>query len=403
MDPERFSIGINYWPKEAAMYWWRRFNSAQVKRDFSTLAEYRFEAVRIFLLWEDFQPEPQTVSVRALDHLVQVADMAQDCRLRILPTFFCGHLRGLNWIPEWLVEPGKAKGDVPICIHEKMYAGRIRNPFAERDVRKAQKLFIHETTSALQGHPAIWGWDLGNQMTQFMNPSSTGQVRAWFEEMLNELKRWDAHLPVTAGLHPGDLEGPAGLRPQDVAPYCDFLSMQVPPPYGPWRDRVTETELPAFLCLMTKWLGGKNVILESFGQPMKPPEGVLNESDRAKSEATRLFSEAEAENYFRQVLHRLKESRVSGAFVWCFADVDPILWDSPPFDERIAERFCGLFRSDGSAKHAVPPFSEFPRRQNPAEPDWTWIDIDHKEYDKNPSAGLKHLYRKFKDWFQRGA
>ncbi len=38
-----FSIGINYWPGETAMYWWERFDSSIARRDFSRLAEFRFD------------------------------------------------------------------------------------------------------------------------------------------------------------------------------------------------------------------------------------------------------------------------------------------------------------------------------------------------------------------------
>ena len=402
MDQERFSIGINYWPKEAAMYWWRMFSSANVKRDFSLLAEFRFDVVRIFLLWEDFQPEIGTVSVRALDHLVEVADIAHDHRLQILPTFFCGHMSGVNWVPPWLVEPGKTKGNFPVCTEEKVIRNPLRNMFMDRDVRKAQKLLIHETTSALRGHPAIWGWDLGNQITHFMAPPSKDHTRAWFEEMLNELKRWDSHLPITTGIHQGDLERPWLMGPKEVANYCDFLSVYALPPFLRWADGAADFQFPVFLCLITKWLGGKNVILESFGLPTKPPAGALNESDRAKLENTRLFSEGEAESYFHKVLNLLRQNGISGAFAWCFADFDSTLWEKPPFDGRIQERFYGLFQWNGVAKPAANIFSEFSRQGKQNEPDWTWIDIDRKEYYENSSASFKHLYGRFKDWCPQG-
>jgi endo-1,4-beta-mannosidase len=398
MAEERFSIGINYWPGETAMYWWRMFSSAQVKRDFSVLAEYRFDVARINLLWEDFQPEIGMVSVRALDHLVQVANIAHDHRLQILPTFFCGHLSGFNWVPSWLVESGKTKGDFPVCTEGKIIKNRLRNMFTDRDVRKAQKLFVHETASALQGHPAIWGWDLGNQITRFAIPPSQDHTRAWFEEMLNELRRRDAHLPVTTAIHQGDLERPGLMGPKEAAGYCDFLSVHAGPPFPQWADGSGDSLFPVFQCLMTKWLGGKKVILESLGIPTKPPAGALNESDRERLESTRLFSEGDAESYVHKVLNLLGQNGVSGAFARGFADFDSNLWEKPPFDERIQERFYGLFHGNGAAKQSAHIFSEFPRGQQEKEPDWAWIDIDLKEYYENPLVSLKHLYGRFRDW-----
>jgi endo-1,4-beta-mannosidase len=82
------------------MYWWQDFDAAEVEQDFSRLADARFQVVRVFLTWEDFQPAPSRVSTGCLNHLVAVADVAANCKIMIQPTFFCGHMSGVNWIPE---------------------------------------------------------------------------------------------------------------------------------------------------------------------------------------------------------------------------------------------------------------------------------------------------------------
>jgi hypothetical protein len=48
--------------------------------------------VRIFLLWDDFQPEPDSVSKEALENLATVADIAGDNDLGLDVTFFTGHM-----------------------------------------------------------------------------------------------------------------------------------------------------------------------------------------------------------------------------------------------------------------------------------------------------------------------
>jgi endo-1,4-beta-mannosidase len=97
MEKERkLTLGVNYWPGDKGIYWWREFELTRVNRDFSLAAEYGLDLIRIFLLWEDFQPEINRVSVPALEDMVRVADLAQDRRIKILPTFFCGHMRGVK-------------------------------------------------------------------------------------------------------------------------------------------------------------------------------------------------------------------------------------------------------------------------------------------------------------------
>src|SRR5262245_27792816 len=79
-----FRLGINYWPIKSAMYWWRRFDRAEIEADFSRIREAGFDSVRVFLLWEDFQPDPGAVSQHSLTHLVDVADLASKADLQIV-------------------------------------------------------------------------------------------------------------------------------------------------------------------------------------------------------------------------------------------------------------------------------------------------------------------------------
>jgi len=316
-----FLIGVNYWPRETAMHWWRRFDPSTVKRDFSLLAAYRFEPVRIFLLWEDFQPEVIHVSVKALNRLVQVADTAHDVGIRILPTFFTGHMRGLNWLPPWMLQSFSGEERFPIFSMGTIRRGSIRNIYTDREVWKAQKLLIHETTGAPQGHPGVWGWDLGNEPSNVVVPPSKDAARAWLEEMVTEIKRWDEDLPVTLGLHQEDLEEDRSLGPQEASRFCEILSMHVYPGYITWADSPLDEKVPLFLGLVTQWLGRKDVLLEEFGIPTEPPPGTLDKADREKMDRIVLASEDEAETHFSKVLELLRANGFLGGLVWCYSDL----------------------------------------------------------------------------------
>ncbi|NIO04723.1 MAG: hypothetical protein GTN74_08925 [Proteobacteria bacterium] len=399
-NSNRFLIGINYWPRETSMYWWTRFDPSIVKRDFSLLAEYRFEVVRIFIIWEDFQPEIGRVSVSALNHLVSVADSAYDAEIRLLPTLFTGHMSGLNWLPPWMVESVSGQERFPIFSMGEVRRGSSRNMYADREVSKAQKLLIRETTRALQGHPAVWGWDLGNEPSNLVLPPSKDAARGWLEEMVTELKRWDESLPVTLGLHQEDLEEDHRLGPQEAARFCEILSMHAHPGYSNWAEGPLDEKVPLFLVLLTQWLGGKPVLLEEFGVPTEPPLVTLEKADREKMGRVTLVSEEEADTYSRNVLNLLKANGILGALYGCFSDYDPILWDKPPLDNGVHERFFGLFRWNGSPKAHVRGMSDPPREKTSQEPSWDWIDIDRSEYYDRPRKHVEHLYRNFREHLQ---
>ncbi len=76
--PSPFTLGINYWPRRKAMYWWSDFDAGEVRDEFAVIHDVGMRLVRLFLLWEDWMPAPDTVNTAALGHLEMVADIAAD-------------------------------------------------------------------------------------------------------------------------------------------------------------------------------------------------------------------------------------------------------------------------------------------------------------------------------------
>ncbi len=93
-----FLLGVNYWPRRKAMYWWSNFDAGEVHEEFALLRELGLDVVRLFLLWDDFQPAPDIVSSTCLNHLAQVCDIASAHQLRLDVTFFKQPV-------QWLAEP----------------------------------------------------------------------------------------------------------------------------------------------------------------------------------------------------------------------------------------------------------------------------------------------------------
>jgi hypothetical protein len=258
---------------------------------------------------------------------------------------------------------------------------------------------IREVASALQGHPAIWGWDLGNEPSNVVCPPSKDMARAWLEEMVTELKRRDEDLPVTLGLHQGDLEEDRVLGPKEAGVFCDVLSMHAYPCYAEWADGPLDERVPLFLALLTWWLGGKEVLLGEFGVPTEPGEGALSLEDREKLGDVDMISEGDAGEYYRNVFELLIAHGFPGAFAWYFSDYEPALWDVFPLDDLVHERYFGLFRFNGSAKEATKLIPMLDRRRGKREPRSDWIDIKPDEYYGRPGEHLERLYRRFKDRF----
>lgn len=374
---DAFRVGVNYWPSRTAMRMWREFAAEEVAADLDRMRDAGADSVRIFLRWEDFQPEPDRVDPSALARLVRVADLAAARDLALIPTLFTGHMSGANWLPRWATEAGEG-GRFPIVIDDAYAHARARNWYSDDAVMRAQVLLAGEAANALRGHPAVWAWDLGNENSNVCVPATRDQARAWLANINAALRSADPACRVTVGLHMEDLEQDRRLGPAEAAEVSDFLCMHGYPLYAVWARSRTDPALPAFLTAVTRWLGGKDVFFEEFGMPARTRE-----------------EEGAAEVFVADALDALRDAGATGAMLWCYADYPEAIWDRPPLDVAPHERSFGLFRADGTAKPAARHLGRFrgaARRPARSAP---WTDVDPARFYDAPLENLRALYERY--------
>ncbi|HEY3310199.1 MAG TPA: glycoside hydrolase family 2 TIM barrel-domain containing protein [Anaerolineales bacterium] len=383
---EKFMLGVNYWPRHKAMYWWSNFDPAEVDDEFAIIRDLGLNVVRIFLLWDDFQPEPDRVDRDALANLVKVADIASKHGLGLDVTFFTGHMSGPNWAPRWLLteragysSPYFAWIQQVISQGRSVPNGNYLNMFSDPLALRAERLLLKSVVGALKDHPAIWMWNLGNEPDLFAWPANAAAGRAWVHEMTALIKSIDPIHPVTLGTHSESLSRNNGLRLDQVHAETDVPVMHSYPMYCEWARGPLDPDFVPFTTALSAALAGKPALMEEFGgctnlpgRPSETWEWVAYGTPRTQFMA----SEQEFAEYIQQVLPSLQEVGAKGAFVWCFADYVPELWSLPPCSESRHERHFGLLRPDGSLKpHAevirqfaatsalvkpIPPFARFP-------------------------------------------
>jgi endo-1,4-beta-mannosidase len=403
-DSDRFVLGINYWPSKKGMYWWKRYDHSEVKNDFSLIKDSGFSVIRIFLLWEDFQPEPSRVPLNMVKNLVDVADIAKDTGVKIMPTFFTGHMSGANWLPDWMLTETSEKCRFPVITNGRIRYNRIRNFYNSKKLMDCQKLQIGAVAGALKGHKAIWAWDLGNENSNYVIPLDNMSAANWLKEMAYELKYLDEQVLVTIGLHQEDLEEDRNMGPREAAEYCDFLSIHGYSTYASWCDGITDEKVPVFLGFITRWLGGikeiksiNDVLIEEFGICTCPANDKLKEKSYYDAGDISLISEDEAEIFYDHTLDLIRKLDFKGAFLWCFADYDESLWNMPPFDKNIHERFFGIFRDDGSPKRSLNAIQRFiSQKKETMKVGLDWIDINSEDFYGRPRKNLIRLFKRFK-------
>lgn len=391
-EDQPFTVGVNYWPARTAMRWWTMFDAAEVGTDFRRIAEAGLDSVRIFLTWEDFQPAPRTVNPRMLNKLVQVADLALDAGLALMPTLFTGHMSGVNWIPTWATSPGDTEQRFRVVSGNAVSHQVPRSWFADSEVTTAQARLARQSANALAGHPAVWAWDLGNENSNCDEPPDADAGLNWLDRMATAILEVDASALITIGLHMEDLEHDRKIGPAEAASVCDFLTMHGYPIYAPWSRGPTDEHLLGFLSEVTRWLGGEtDVLFSEFGLPTS-----TRYENTVADPQSMLVDETAAADYAGRALDDLRRAGATGAMLWCANDYISAIWDEPPLDEATHERSFGLWRSDGSPKPAVNVVSAncgFAITPPPAER--TWIDIDPSDFYTPDGSHLARLYERY--------
>ncbi len=400
-DPQPFRVGVNYWPARTAMGFWTGFSASEVRLDFERLVAAGFDSARVFLTWEDFQPEADRVDIAMVRRLYTTLDLAQTCGLSVMPTLFTGHMSGINLLPEWALGSAGGNQRFRVVAGGKVSQRSATNWYTDPGIFEAQARLARELAGAVGGHPALWAWDLGNENSNCVVPPTRVLALDWLRRISDAVRGAGPAQRITAGLHMEDLEQDRKLGPAEAAEVCDFLTMHGYPGYAPWSNGPTDDHLLPFLASVTRWLsGGKEVLFSEFGVPTFRDDYGEAESVR-RAGTTLLLEERGAAAYVGRSLEALHAGGALGAMLWCNADYVAELWRQPPFDEAIHERFFGQWRADGSAKPAVAVVQRFAATRplvvpGPAEAleDPPWIDIDPSEYWRTPGEHLPRLYRR---------
>lgn len=401
-----FTLGVNYWPRKKAMYWWSNFDAGEVREEFAIIKEIGLNVVRLFLLWDDFQPEPTSVAKDKLDNLVKVADIAAEYGLGLDVTFFTGHMSGPNWSPRWLLG-----GPLPPSAHQHWLRdvvsnGKItdqgyRNMFHDEMALNATRLLLKTVVSTLKDHPAIWMWNLGNEPDLFAWPNSSDEGAAWVKEMVGLIKAIDPKHPVTIGLHGDGLHRDNGLRIDKVYAQTDVAVMHSYPMYTPWARKPLDPDFVPFTCALTSALSGKPVLMEEFGGcTALPGEATYTwkwVETNGRDHEQFMASEEDFAEFLSLTIPKLQDSGATGAMLWCYADYVPELWDLPPCQNSRHERYFGLVRPDGSLKPHAKVIQEFAKTNPQVKPipAYAKLTVNADEFYKEPLGYLIDLYQQY--------
>jgi endo-1,4-beta-mannosidase len=403
---EPFRLGVNYWPRRKAMYWWADFDRDEVEDEFDLIASLGMTVVRIFLLWDDWQPTPGSISPDRLRDLGVVLDGAAQRGLGLDVTFFTGHMSGPNWSPGWLLDP-HASGHPSPFVRQVVSGGTVvdsayRNMFHDPDALAAERLLLETVVGEYHDHPAVWMWNLGNEPDLFAHPADAEAGRAWVREMTDVVKGIDPINPVTTGLHTASLFADNGLRVDHVFAESDVAVMHGYPMYVDWARDPLDPDFVPYLCGLVTALTGKPCLAEEWGGCTSPDTSgsvVWEWTSYGMPRDQFMAGEADFADYVAAVLPRLVAVGATGALMWCFADYHRSLWDRPPCEAGGArhERHFGLVRPDGSLKPHTDVIRSFAATAPTVIAPTKTVDLDVTP-DQYYRAAAHHARRLYQTW-----
>lgn len=367
-----FLLGINYWPRRSGMYMWERFDLGEIREDFARIRSLGLSVVRFFLMWDVFQPHADSIDPVALRRFDEVMDAVAGAGLRAMPSFFTGHMSGVNYLPAWALDPDRPHGRFRTFGSHLQQYGWGAGDFYTRPLLDALVLQARRVGERCRGHDALYLWDLGNEFSNLRAAGSPAEAAAWSARLAHEL--YDAAgVESTAGNHGEDLTQDRGIRPSS---FCAPLACGVMHGYSVYtsfaRGR-TDPEVVPFLCQLWQSMCGKPVLFNEFGNPTCPP-GTVSPYDRQPlpgdppPDASAIpknaapyacLTEDEMATYCYEVLDRLQQRGALGGFWWNWADYAATLANTPPFDQAPHEMSFGIIRSDGSFKPVAYKLKEF--------------------------------------------
>lgn len=327
------------------MYMWRELDVGEVRDELAHIASMGFDTVRVFVLAEDFLPARDRVNARMVSRLVDVAGIARDAGLSVVPTLLVFNMSGRIWWPPWMHGAN----------------GRPGNIYDDVDLLRAQAMLVSACARALAGDDAIRAFDIANEIDDAQRPFSRESGCAWIHTMATAIREAAPGALVRIGAHLPTLTTVNHMRADDLAGLLDEDVMHAYPLYSDFARSFLDPELVPFACALTAGLSGRgrSTLMQEFGLCTAPPgsDGIsITDDFLGQPRAQYLASEAEGATYYEQVVHRLVETDAGGAYAWCYADYDAALFHRPPLDCAIRERTFGLVRADGSEKPAAAVF-----------------------------------------------
>jgi hypothetical protein len=285
---EIFLNGVNYVPSVNWQTCIDKWDASAIEKDFEALEGIGVKCIRWFPLWPYLQPTPTQLDDVVLSRIVKLFDLAQKHHLYVQLSFMSGWMSGFTFLREW------ADGNI----------------FTDPKIIEGEKFLIRSLASKLKNHPALQGYDFGNEMNVLvskMNLEVTPvQIDLWMQTIYKTIHEADPNHPVTNGIGTGFDQY---FNTPAIAKSCDYLSNHSYPVFH--RTTMLDPKIGQRTTyssnFITSWckMEGKPVLIQEIG---------ASEGDHHISEIAKFLRITMLSNW---------AEGAAGFFWWCSSDINP--------------------------------------------------------------------------------
>lgn len=339
-----FEFGVNYFASETATRMWREWNLASVNEDLKALKNCGVKWLRIFPLWNDFQPikmlttwggtpyevvyDDETplddseegragIKKEMADRLEKLMDLAEYYGMKVDLAIFTGFMSSMNYLPPMLSD---------------------RNIFTDSLCLEWELKYLYYLVNRFCHHPALGGWDLGNECSVMRNIGENVPAQyVWSRTMADAVRAIDSDHPVISGLASYSLDALSPKGEWELFHHAGAVDVLTTHPYPIFRqpadplDSMRPILHTAAECSLFEDLGKKPCFIEESGSIGYQTCSYNSEADFVRGDLLSAF------------LHGCH-----GYFWWCAFDQGHFAF--PPYNWNNIGSDYGMLTADRQCK-----------------------------------------------------
>ena len=329
------------------MYMWRRWNPQAVEKDIVELSKNGVNIMRVFPLWPDFQPLTRLlggggsdrgfyqndkplqneagVDEEMMKRFRFMCDVAERNNVKLVVGLVTGWMSGRLFVPP---------------------AFETKNVLFDAEVMTWQTRFVRHFVREMKDHPAIIGWDLGNECN-CMAWKDIGPYESWMwmNTIASAIRMEDCTRPVVSGMHSCSTSKSDSWNLYQQGELMDELTTHPYPLFtpncakDPFNTMRSETH-PSAESLLYWGLSGKHCFVEEAGDLGR----CTGSPERSAANIRCAMYTAWANGL--------------GAYVW-WCGFDQQHLEFPPYTWNAVERELGLFTKDYEPKPVLREMGAF--------------------------------------------